>query len=412
MKSRYKFFSFILTLTFLLITLLSGCANGIANQQPVKLTYYVNQGVESIIVPHLDSLAEKSDNTEFERFSGDINSAIGENGADIIFLSTDYDVLEQGMGSMLTEDNFIDLTLLINNDTSFSLDHYVPMVEAGVVEGKRLGIPLYFMVESFVTSQENMDYLQFTEDSFQSYDAFLSMLQRYSDIAAENSYLFFPQKMGMSLFFPWNGLDFFKMTDNLSAYQPTFEAYRSVYAFDNKDIISVSSMDEVAKMLQNHEVIAYQAQGFSWMDYYSTVSASGQTPLLFPAPSVDGNMYGAAGVFMCINKYSNNDQSAYELLKQMLSDSVQSLGFGGGIPVLESAIEPAATVYSTNFSKTDVPKETVEQFAQKVADTEFSGSFFSYAENAKINSVLDLYFGSDGSMAFEQIANLIMDNIG
>ena len=150
MKSRYKFFSFILTLTFLLITLLSGCANGIANQQPVKLTYYVNQGVESIIVPHLDSLAEKSDSTEFERFSGDINSAIGENGADIIFLSTDYDVLEQGMGSMLTEDNFIDLTLLINNDTSFSLDHYVPMIEAGVVEGKRLGIPLYFTVESYL----------------------------------------------------------------------------------------------------------------------------------------------------------------------------------------------------------------------------------------------------------------------
>lgn len=385
------------------VGLLSGCVHGTqADTQPVTLRYYSYGMSLPQIQGALEKAAANLPGVTLEPVEADLSSLLdGENPPDFYLISPQYNGTICSLEDIFTPERFTDLDLFLSSDTGLSLDDYVPLMEAGIFEGKRLALPLCFGTGMLVTSQQTLDLFSLNVDRLNEYDGFLEGLRQYAAQAEadENARLFFAPPL-TGIFFPWNGLDIAQIKEDSELFRPTFETYRSVYAMLqrswNQDWATPEAMGQP---MQEHLIFGYQAEGFFWMDYYAVTAKTGQTPLLYSVPSAkDDHVYGNPSALMAINKNSDHQQQAYLLMKQLLSDSVQSSGFGENLPVRRESIVLAAKAYAQNFSAGVIPDSLIEQFSSKAEEACF-GAYYPPFVNQTVDSAMQPYL--EGAVTYE-----------
>jgi len=310
-------------------------------------------------------------------------------GPDIIYfnsftIGSIYKILENGV--------FHDLQPMIDEDLSFDTSKFNAHVfDCGIYKGKRYFIPVSYSVPVFLSSSEilhnsnvNLDIGYFSQEQFMELaDAFIS-----SAGSKKDKYLF-SHDIDLCEFILSSGLEFFnyeQMKVNVSTpefkevvnnYFRLFDYFcpndvRQKYKEQGYGMLKSGDclfLNDKSTLLNTHEIGVYTS-------YFKTLLS--QEPQLFSFATYNGaNEYIAiAEDCIAINANSKNKHSAYNFIKTILSEPVQSHYSLNCLPVNNNALnynlekQKESTNEKFIYNGIDVIMQPLpEEFEQKLKST-------------------------------------------
>ncbi len=397
----------------LLITLmiLSGCSANFSNEKSTNentLTIYIvkdtpiisliNKYNENKANGKLIEIVEFENNTEL---SSKLTAEMMANkGPDLIY----YDSESGGISNiekMMSLDVFADYNELLSNDSSddiINLDNYNKTVlDSGVYNGKRYFMPISYMPDIIITTQEICD----------KYSVDLSKSITYQNV--EESLFEFIQKSNnsdtMSTFYDISDefyklidsrIDFFDKRDSLTSngFLSDIDSLDDLISEYNpsKDSAYTYGLDPLLQgqiMFVNLEQVAGSEPNSLGGIYYYIIS-KGQTPIILNSISNSNNVYSAFfDKGFLINKNSDKKSASYEFVKYMLSTKVQchsEVGFpvnkAAQIKLIEEMSKMNAKSFGVNYDKDSVDDNFVNSyinFLDSINNCRFKNNYFNHS---------------------------------
>ncbi len=281
----------------------------------------------------------------------------------------------------LSADLFVDLNQLILRDDSFTLDGYVEEVmNAGILGGKRLVMPVEYGILPLVTAQEILDGEGISAEDITTFGGFLSAARQYNENHKDSG-----------------DCDAFSMGDKVSFMLKNFMTYSGLRLIDYenntisidegkfRDIIDYikdapkkdppDMTDAMAKGLIDGRNLfdnSVYLMGTIFIMSLWQVSQNGMTPVTAMWRNIDDGVSAEVINAAAIPKASKNQINAYRFLKILLSEEIQGGNSSGitylrfGHPVLESSLRAQM---ENDFSKSAVGESMGEDWVKGIVDS-------------------------------------------
>ena len=303
-------------------------------------------------------------------------------GPDIIFFRgyTDYYF---DLTKMAKQDAFADFDILIEKSETFSLNDYNKgALDTGIIDGKRILMPLSYKVNYIVTTQENLDAIDVSAPEYLTYENFFEIIET------------------------WH-----KSTDSVGAEYPSSQMF---YDMITEDGLDEQGIDELKKCidLEIEDDARAEPLGLTSgniVDFYqyicngdflihytrSTGGSTGEFNLLYELYNVVENLYNKSFVLLneptisaetsygyiirgcVINMNSKHKNEAFKFVEFMLSEQYQYSNVlqVNTIPVNIAAYESAKSDFMN-----DVYIESYHDYATTPLPNDIKESYISLVE--------------------------------
>lgn len=346
----------------------------VENQESTdRLVVYMTIDNEKFLTPALNIFKEKYPEVEVEvvAFASEVISsgnstsvttpdefrirlttelAAGQ-GPDLVLAETrDFPDIYKTMASGV----FVDLNQFIESDRQFSMDEYNQAVlDCGVYQGKRYIIPYEYEVPILVTTQEILDAEGINPADLSTFDGFIKITEKYNEKYKDN-----PNKSvfrnyqtnshNLGNFFPNCGIALIDYQTNKvgidkAKFKSIIDIMKKTYMYEEGISVGSNLIDYEGLRDQNWIFHLERYVNNSTLTYllYDMLDADNLTPLYFKYPNIYNGVNANVRCFAAIRKTSKNQISAYNLLKIILSDEIQTGNmYLLGNPVLKSAVRP------------------------------------------------------------------------
>ncbi len=246
-------------------------------------------------------------------------SMLAGDGPDIIVaLST----LMPSINSMAKNGAFLDLNTLMKNDPEMKLtDYYKPVIDSGVIGGKRYFIPLDFSIPALVTTDAVLKKNNITIDEKNwTWDKVLDIATQLKKVNSDK--FLFDQLTFIDILRsedPFYSIEKKTSIFNSKEFVKLLKIYKEIYPFicTQEEYISRFKFLQTGKgIFQN----AYATYCDAW--YYNSIyqMTMNQEPMFFLYPSEGNGPYGSSGQIVGINTGCQNKDDAYIYLKFLLNE--------------------------------------------------------------------------------------------
>ena len=277
-----------------------------------------------------------------------VSDLVAGEGPDVIFVHMLYTDLSRA----IQNHSFTDLTDLLEQDESFARENYVEGVFApGCVRGRQYTVPLSFFSPAYLSSQPRLEALGFEWDTSDSMGDFLnriSQLLPFAQLGTSFSQMMESKNRLLIDFLPYSGINLLDYENNVvlldeEEFRSFCHAYKAYFPCDyDESLMSSSGNIGFVKLL----VGEFFFWGFSRIDdviFNASILKTNGGYELSLLPSQSGETIGMVYEQMAIRANSRNQQNAYNFIRMMLSEEVQSSSVQHsviqGLPVHKKAIE-------------------------------------------------------------------------
>jgi ABC-type sugar transport system, periplasmic component len=253
----------------------------------------------------------------------------------------------------------IDLNDFINTDTGFEADNYKKVIlDSGIYKGKRYLIPLYFYIQTYITTDKllsdnklKIDLKKWSLDYFQKLLKTLNSeknvdkkvyfeVGRFTDILNNSGYEYFDYDKKEVRFDTSTFIKILNIYKDLNDACVTNDALKQY----NNNYYNV--MQDKRLLVSDTQYLADPKYLWTEANYISHYV--GSEAKLYPLPTEDGskNYTAVPECLMAINKHCNDKKLAYSFIKLLLSEEIQSSEIVMGAPVNIKAYEKLLAKYS------------------------------------------------------------------
>ncbi len=382
-KLSKSILAFLMISTLLFSCILSGCSQNNDNSQ-------INNNQLSIYLLKDDEISPLVKN--FNKFQEDIEIKISEfentevlftklqtemmagKGPDLIYYN--YNTNNQNMIKYIDNDMFTDLNELMKNDISEDKlimgEYNQTVVKSGVYDNKQYFMPLTYLVNSFVTTQENcLNYKIDMSDGF----SFDTLDQRLSVFLNDDKNKSICTSLPYTLFFE----KFIEEEVDNKGEKFNFETpeFENTFSSIEKSYITcdVNENYDAFQEMADGNLLFLGSGYFSGNPYVSVMEADefykyNMTPKIL-SYSRDSNSFDSyVGSFLAINSNSNKKQSAYEFIKFSLDYKQQMVLETNDIPVNNTAfkkyVEKAEKYIESNDEHQDVMASFLKSYLDNI----------------------------------------------
>ena len=382
-KLSKSILAFLMISTLLFSCILSGCSQNNDNSQ-------INNNQLSIYLLKDDEISPLVKN--FNKFQEDIEIKISEfentevlftklqtemmagKGPDLIYYN--YNTNNQNMIKYIDNDMFTDLNELMKNDISEDKlimgEYNQTVVKSGVYDNKQYFMPLTYLVNSFVTTQENcLNYKIDMSDGF----SFDTLDQRLSVFLNDDKNKSICTSLPYTLFFE----KFIEGEVDNKGEKFNFETpeFENTFSSIEKSYITcdVNENYDAFQEMADGNLLFLGSGYFSGNPYVSVMEADeffkyNMTPKIL-SYSRDSNSFDSyVGSFLAINSNSNKKQSAYEFIKFSLDYKQQLVLETNDIPVNNTAfkkyVEKAEKYIESNDEHQDVMASFLKSYLDNI----------------------------------------------
>ena len=410
MKIRYKLLACLTALVLLVGC--SGCAmekekaEQIPEQTDSLVVYagpytakFLNMAVKlfSIIYPDINvevrDFGDYSDYQNQQNYMEVLKSELAAGtGPDLIlFTPVDFEDIQKTAGSGA----FQNISGYIENDAGFSLENYNSgVMEAGVYNGQRLFVPISYSINLFLTTEEtlNKESWKLPSDLQELY----SQMTEFGQLYRSNTERFFSHYPLYSFLLESSGIPVadwiskeIKVDDE--AFRDFMSAYKELYSIDWKryeEGIYVKDPNytytgDTVKLIRNNKIqYIFESYHPSLLSDYAAL-LNDQTPVYAAFPSLSGKPVATIDMAAAVNRNGANKANAYNLLKIMLSEKMQTYGSENfclyyDIPVLDGVYKKLLEEQNRKYAGGGtpdgsiryalIPDDTINSFVSLVSD--------------------------------------------
>jgi len=281
---------------------------------------------------------------------------------------------------------FEDLAEYMKNDgTDWSL-YNKPVLDGGIYKGKQYFLPISYQVNVLMTTEEIMQEEQIDLGSIKTASDFMKTIRKLQKKYPAQETPLFRQTTDsqdvdsyMNNYFPWSGIALLDYeTGNIAGDSEILRDIVDAMKWAHK------SVDDTEDTAENHR------EGFSVFNpiaglrekeriftrigrftidttvHHYSLLLSSCSPLLMAFPDIDGKITAMADLLGAVFKNSKNKLNAYNFLKILLSETIQTSTTVYEIttPVLKSAVrtlvDKASDMLSSFKSTAPIPSDTLE----------------------------------------------------
>ncbi len=387
--------SFLLAALLLLLPL-SGCGEKAAALDDLKptdeLVLYLPQELEfyitnDYIVPYRDLYGAEvrvkmvvvpgDEDAYAERV---VNDVLAGEGPDILFLNY---LPNMDVEKAARNHSFYDLTDLLASDPDFSEDDYVNGVfDVMRIDGRLYTVPISYRAPVYLSDGEKLGGLDFRWDGIETTADFMEEMARLTPIAAQRYEAFRQMMESQNRFFELFRASGVRLLDygtgtvlpDETAFCDFFRGYRAYFPYDYNASGEREGSNSRSEELMRGDMLFFSANHFHgnliW-DVNEMKEAS-HAPVFTTIPSQTGEAVGQIYTQFAVNAVSKNVRNAYNFIKLLLSEEVQtSTQFNvlmKDVPVCKNAIRNivygTSPAYPPNLFFTEEEKAALyEQFA-------------------------------------------------
>ena len=382
-KLSKSILAFLMISTLLFSCILSGCSQNNDKSQinNNQLSIYLLKDDEiSPLVKNFNNLQEDIEIkiSEFENtevlFTKLQTEMMAGKGPDLIYYN--YNTNNQNMIKYIDNDMFTDLNELMKNDISEDKlimgEYNQTVVKSGVYDNKQYFMPLTYLVNSFVTTQENcLNYKIDMSDGF----SFDTLDQRLSVFLNDDKNKSICTSLPYTLFFE----KFIEEEVDNKGEKFNFETpeFENTFSSIEKSYITcdVNENYDAFQEMSDGNLLFLGSGYFSGNPYVSVMEADeffkyNMTPKIL-SYSRDSNSFDSyVGSFLAINSNSNKKQSAYEFIKFSLDYKQQMVLETNDIPVNNTAfkkyVEKAEKYIESNDEHQDVMASFLKSYLDNI----------------------------------------------
>jgi len=281
---------------------------------------------------------------------------------------------------------FQDLDGYFQNDSEFSLDTCNEAVmDSGIYQGSRLFVPISYSVNLLLTCEETLEAENQTLPETQ--EDLYAQMTAYGETYRDDTSKYFTQQYDLFYnLFQASALSVVDYSDKTvtvdnDGFQSFMNAYAALYEMDHQrseDGVYVTDPDnsetgDFVKLNREDKILyIHETAPFDFLDDYGELLYD-HTPVYTAIPSESGKPAVQVAMTAAINKNSDNKENAYQLLKILLSEEMQSYGMNSGCgffsyPVLSGVLEKCLTEENITYAGVSTPDKTIV-YASVPADT-------------------------------------------
>lgn len=414
-KLSKSILAFLMISTLLFSCIISGCSQNNDNSQidNNQLSIYLLKDDEiKPIVKNFNNSQEdvKIKISEFENtevlFTKLQTEMIAGKGPDLIYYN--YNTNNQNMKKYIDNDMFADLNELMKNDLTedrFIMSEYnQTVVKSGVYDNKQYFMPLTYLVNSFVTTQENcINYKIDMSDGFcfdtldKKLSVFLNDDKNKSRCTSLPYTLFFEKFIEEEVDNKGKKFNF-----ETPEFENTFSSIEKSYITCEVD----ENYDAFQEMADGN--LLFLGSGyFSGNPYVSVAEADeffeyNMTPKILSCSSDSNSFDSYVGSLLAINSNSNKKQSAYEFIKFSLNYKQQMALETNYIPVNNTAFEKYVEKAEKYIESNDEHQDALASFLKSYLDN------IEKVNKCKLNNYY--YYENILAPALSDYLNKTMDN--
>lgn len=336
-------------------------------------------------------------------------------------------------------DAFYNLDNFLANDPDFDISEYNEAVlEGGMYRGIRQFIPLSYGVNNLITSEQALEEEGVTFSAHPTFDELCEQVTEYCEVNQDD-----PDKWSFDIpdknqslcafLYPFNGLEVVdyeqkEVKIDSEAFRKTMELYKAIHP--SVYVRTKGGHDYPShiypNLVRDRNVLLI---GTPYVGIFVTTTTYGglmsyeETPLIFGMPNVNGGKTAAyAKACAAIPKQAENKTNAYEFIKILLSDTIQSdysMTYSAmGIPLrnesrktkLQNEMQVNADRYgiTKGLSATPLSDEQLEMIYQLNTDVTCVKNY-SYALGNLVWEEMLPYF--DGEKSYETCAKSLENKL-
>lgn len=263
-----------------------------------------------------------------------VDDLAGGHGPDVLFLD---ELIYMDVAKAALNYNFLDLSEILAGDDEFSEDDYL----AGVFDACRFGgrqytIPTSFFLPAFLSTQSRLEELGFRWEHIGKTSDFLKEISRLTPYAEQSAG--FAQMMSSKNYFGYfwesSGIRLLDYENNVilpdeEALGDFLYAYKTYFPYDDEkvgEIYILTSAGNGAESLIQGEFMFWLAS-FYITELTMNIDELLESPygyVFSPLPSEAEEVIGSIRGQMAISANAVNKRNAYNFIKMMLSEEVQS----------------------------------------------------------------------------------------
>lgn len=429
-----KIFKIIFSVVLLSVFLFCGCATDVPENNADMLTMYIikDTPIASVIKQYNNNKNNKTGIKliEFEN-NNELNTKLNAemmagNGPDLIFYDLSYNGVSN-IEKMISQEMFADFNDLISNDESESKinfeDFNKPVMDSGVYNGKRYFMPISYMPDIMITTNELCAEYSVDVSEPLTYKKAGDML---SEFLNKNK-----QSQNTSVFY-WINNEFYSLINsNIDIIEKTNTLDSTSFLSDlnvldnmnlqNKSTESSEYSDPLDYIVQGkvmfvslNQVTGSEPNGIGHIYYY--IKSENQKPVLISSLSNKGNNYSAFfDKGLLINKNSAKKDEAYKFVKYMLSEKVQE-NTEIGLPVNKKAQSKLIDAMSKlsakdlgiqieNNTETQISADYIKSYTDFLNNISFCKFRNDYFNSSVIGDIVSEYVS--GNITKEQFVNQV-----
>ena len=393
-----------------------------------ELTLYCGAEMKELLMPSVQTFRNKFPEVKVNLIEfGDVNDPQTEitfkqtlqndlaagKGPDVIVWT---DSTFQDINKTVRSGIFEDLNSYLQNDSDFREEDFVKNVfDGGLYGDERLFIPLGYDIRFLISTEAAMEIgglqLSKTPSLSQWHNAFLHFQEnkkdsnvKFTDISAAENEVLFLSYSGV----PILDYDTGEILVRSEAFRLLMEMNKVQYNQTNETDIKPHPGIQITSIRNQKQFFSSISSINEFFGYYAGI-IDRDTPAYYPFPNLDGEKGVACATYSAaIRKNSQNKDAAYEFMKILLSDSIQSRKtmYSLGCPVRKESL-----VYMVNneiipvgyFQGDDngviwqtVPEEEVEQIIADLLSVEYSKNNIPALHKFILDAMLP-YFKGDKS---------------
>lgn len=277
---------------------------------------------------------------------------------------------------LITNGYLYDLNALMDKDSEFKAgDYFEPVLNTGVVNGGRYFLPYAFSVNAYYTTGKILGQYGIDPDTpFLSLDTLSRLADDYGDKLQENGAYLIDE---VDVISPCVGVpgDILYCKDALESERISrlLESHKAI-----REVMSppVQIGPEFYKRLEDGKVcfLRYPIFGFSSLNApYSSFQSVVVPEICSVAFNTENEVMAQPTYLIAINASCRDREAAYNFIKHVLSEEVQSNGAISGFPVNRAAYAALKEEYIAEQSSGGCEKQYVEKLVKELDDL-LSGS--------------------------------------
>lgn len=309
----------------------------------------------------------------------------------------------------------VDLKPLLEKDSDFNEEDYnMPVINAGIYEGKQVVMPLDYYVNQYITTKELLDSKNIVLDKVENQNDFINAIDTYiSSLNNEKNKYLFGAPINIEDFLASSGEKFINYDDkevyfNKPEFKEIIDNYKKIYNVSKKlsDMVGVSGVDGFEGLRKGNVLFSNDPISMrdTFFEYESLINqAIKETQVIDTIPTYKGGdkVVPIVGSSLAISDNTKNVEAAYNFIKIAISEDIQKCkDIPQCIPVNKKAARDLEDFYSKEIVNTsyDFDKNLI------ITNKPLSDGFKNY-----YNKILDNL--EEGQITNLDVKNMLMENL-